>query len=354
MRGITSRPSIGRGATLLAGAAALLFCTITLVAAEGPAPTAAAKRTDAVRRGLDWLAGRQGKQGEYAKGTSPGFSNNVAVTSLAGLAFLASGSTPEQGPYAKTLDVALRYILSCQSVETGLIADPASQPPMYAHGYATLFLAEICIREKNATALKALRKAVDLLSNTQNDAGGWRYQPQRRDADISVTACELNALLAARSAGIEVNGKTIDAATAYIRKCQNPDGGFSYMAGQGVGSGLPRSAAAVAVILHGGAKPSDGDVSRAINYILPFFRQERRGDRNAGHYYYGMYYASQWLLSGGDDKRQAYDRLGAEVLAAQRPDGSWRDDFSEDYATANALIILQAPDRKLWAFGGAR
>lgn len=354
MRAVTSRPFIGRTATVFANAASLLIYAIAFTAPDGPARTEAAKRSEAVRRGLDWLAGRQGKGGGYGDGAPPGYSNTVAVTSLAGLAFLASGSTLEQGPNAKTLDAALRYILSRQSGETGLIADQANQSPMYSHGYATLFLAEICMKEKNAAALNALRKAVDLLSNTQNDEGGWRYQPQRRDADISVTACELNALLAAKSAGVEVDQKTIKAAIAYIHKCQNPDGGFSYMAGQGVGSGYPRSAAAVAVLLHGGAKLSDGDVSRAINYILPFFRPERRGDRNAGHYYYGMYYASQWLRSGGDDSRRAYDSLAAEVLAGQRADGSWTEDFSEDYATANALIILLAPDQKLWAFGGAR
>ena len=39
-----------------------------------------------------------------------------------------------------------------------------------------------------------MSKAVNLIVDTQNAEGGWRYQPQRRDADISVTICQVMAL----------------------------------------------------------------------------------------------------------------------------------------------------------------
>ena len=60
------------------------------------------------------------------------------------------------------------------------------------------------IREK-------LQKAVRLIINTQNNEGGWRYQPVRADADLSVTICQINALRAARNAGIFVPKETVDA-----------------------------------------------------------------------------------------------------------------------------------------------
>ena len=39
-----------------------------------------------------------------------------------------------------------------------------------------------------------LSRAVKLIIDTQNEDGGWRYQPQRREADLSVTVCEVMAL----------------------------------------------------------------------------------------------------------------------------------------------------------------
>jgi len=92
--------------------------------------------------------------------------------------------------------------------------------------------------------------------------------PQPLDADISVTACQLNALLAAKAAGLEVNPNIVAKAIEYVRSCQNPDGGFSYMARQqgGGSSGWPRSAAAVAVLIHGDTRLVDDALVRGIRY----------------------------------------------------------------------------------------
>ena len=62
---------------------------------------------------------------------------------------------------------------------------------------------------------------------------------------------EIMGLRAARDAGIKVEKETVDMAIKYVRRCQNPDGGFSYVAGQGSGSGFARSAAGVASGLGG-------------------------------------------------------------------------------------------------------
>ena len=73
---------------------------------------------------------------------------------------------------------------------------------MYGHGFATLFLAEVYGMHPDPDLRQKLVKAVKLIINTQNDEGGWRYQPERREADISVTICQVMALRAARNAGI--------------------------------------------------------------------------------------------------------------------------------------------------------
>ena len=50
----------------------------------------------AIKTGLAWLARNQNADGSFGSGTYRG---NIAVTSLAGLAFMSSGSSPGRGPY---------------------------------------------------------------------------------------------------------------------------------------------------------------------------------------------------------------------------------------------------------------
>ena len=83
-----------------------------------------------------------------------------------------------------------------------------------------------------------------IIVNSQNKDGGWRYQPVRADADISVTVCEIMALRAARNAGLFVPNETIDRSIDYVKRSQNADGGFMYMI-QGGESAFPRSAMTV-------------------------------------------------------------------------------------------------------------
>ena len=300
-------------------------------------------------RGLDWLAHRIGDDGKIATTTRPSPLSDVAVPSFAGLAFLAGGSTSENGPYAGQLKAITMHLLASQEA-SGLITSQAAkaQGPMYEHGYATLFLAESQMKHPDAKVHDALVKAVALTENAVSPEGGWRYIPQSPDTDISVTACQLNALLAARTAGIEVDQKVIDRALAYVRKCQNDDGGFSYMAGQGGfgGSGWPRSSAAVAVLLHGGARVVDEDVVRGIRYSDKILVDPSKDLRHT-HYFYGMFYASQWVMPAARDG-SASEKMSAELLASQRPDGSWTGEVSDEYATANALIALLSRDRLLW------
>ncbi len=182
---------------------------------------------EAVKKGLEFIAARQREDGSFGSG---GYGRNVAVCGLSGLALIASGSTPGRGPYGVQLDRTLDFILS-HTLESGFIDVPsaASHGPMYGHGFATLFLAECHGMTPRADIRQKLSKAVQLIVSSQNDEGGWRYQPVRADADISVTVCEVMALRAARNAGLSVPRETIARSIEYVKRSQNEDGGFMYM-----------------------------------------------------------------------------------------------------------------------------
>ncbi|NQT37390.1 MAG: terpene cyclase/mutase family protein [Planctomycetes bacterium] len=305
----------------------------------------------AVDRALVWLADRQQDDGSLGSG---GYRGNVAVTALGGLAMMSGGSTPDRGPYGRQVSRCADYLLA-NTQESGFIIvhEGRSHGPMYGHGFATLMLAE-CYGMTERPELRAkLAKSVALIVGAQNDAGGWRYEPKRHDADLSVTVCQIMALRAARNAGIAVPGETIDRCVAYVLSCRNDDdGGFFYQLPEGE-SRFALTAAGV-VALHSVGKPDDATIGRAIDRGLAFQMKkipEPGVVRKVSHYYYGHYYAAiaAWQ-TGGTSWERWYPAVRDELLSRQREDGSWMDPICPEYATAMACIILQLPNNYLPIF----
>ena len=185
------------------------------------------------------------------------------MVALSGMAWLASGSTPERGPYGQQVSRATDYLLD-HTTDSGFITveDAESHGPMYGHGFATLFLAEVYGMSPRDDLRDKLQKAIELIVRTQNAEGGWRYQPRKEDADISVTICQVMALRAARNAGLTVPKETIDHCVDYVKRSQNGDGGFRYMLPGGP-SGFPRSAAGVVALYSAGIYEGDEVGARA-------------------------------------------------------------------------------------------
>lgn len=296
-----------------------------------------------VERGLVWLAAQQAEDGGY--GQLSHYGPHVGITGLAGLAFMSEGSVPGRGRFADNVDKCLAFILD-HSSESGLLVAQSSHGPMYDHGFAALFLAEVYGMSPRPDLREKLRRAIRLISNTQNAEGGWRYQPVRNDADISVTVCEVMALRAARNVGLYVDKSVIDAATDYVKASQNPDGGFRYMLDSG-GSAFARSAAAVAALQYAGVYTGD-EVERGLQYVMRFVPPQ---DQTVGHYFYGHYYAAQAMFMAGDAYwGRWWPAVRDELIGKQSPDGSWRGQAGPEYGTAMALIILQMPNRLLTIF----
>lgn len=303
----------------------------------------------AIENGLQWLAAQQRRDGSFA---SNGNQANLAVTALAGLAFMGAGSTPGRGPYGDNIEKALQYVLD-NTTEAGFIVVQGSMShgPMYSHGFATMFLAEAYGMTKRPEIREKLEKAVRLIVNTQNKEGGWRYQPMPRDADVSVTVAQINALRAARNAGIYIPKETVENCVKYCRNCQNPDGGFRYMTTGGP-SAFPRSAAGL-VALYSAAIYDEKEIDRAIEYLLRFVPSPNANQGNSAfnHYFYGQYYAAQaFWIRGGDEWNQWFPAIRDELLRKQMPQGYWNDQVSREYGTAMALIVLQMPNNILPIF----
>lgn len=341
--------------------AALVFCAWTLVIVacaagsavaqdiethESATPIASeitAEQRTTVRKAMAWLAEQQADDGSY--GNLSHYGPHVGITGLVGLAFMADGNRPGRGPYGDAVERCLDFILEHGS-ESGLLAAETSHGPMYGHGFATLFLAEVYGMTNRPEVREILRKAVRLIVSTQNEEGGWRYQPVRNDADLSVTVCQIMALRAARNAGIFVDKTIIDNAIEYVRKSQNPDGGFRYMLNSG-GSSFARSAAGIAALQYAGIYSGE-EIESGLQYMMRFVPPK---EQTVGHYFYGHYYAAQAMFLAGDKYWQKWwPAIRTELLEKTEPEGFWRGQAGTEYGTAMALIILQIPNRLLPIF----
>jgi hypothetical protein len=328
----------------------LLCLSATVVAAEKDQErlairliTPAAERS--IERGLKWLVAQQHEDGGFGVGPLRG---NVAVCGLAGMAMMSGGSTPGRGPYGAQINRCIDYLLS-NTQPSGFIAGPdASRGPMYGHGFATMFSAECYGMSPRPELREKLARAVTIIINAQNKEGGWRYQPVRADADISVTVCQIMALRAAHNAGLSVPNETIDRAVDYVKRSQNADGGFMYMI-QGGESAFPRSAAAVAALFSAGVYQGP-EITKGLDYLMQFLPAEGP-TRHESYYFYAHYYAVQAMWqAGGPRWDRWYPAIRDDLIGRQREDGSWLDPTGNEYAAAMALIVLQLPNNYLPIF----
>ncbi len=348
---------------------ALLACAST-VFADAPGPKLPemmdARTVKAIDRGLKYLARTQRSNGSWLNRGGYGTYPSV-MTSLSGLAFLAGGSTPESGPYARNVTKAMHYILKIaetSGAKDGLIAGPGAEArSMYGHGFSMLFLAQ-CYgteldRKTEDRIRKVLDRAVKLTAKAQSNvgadkqhAGGWIYTPSGRSDEGSVTVTQLQALRASRNAGIKVPASTIARAVLYLKYCQNADGGISYSYRSRGGSRPAISAAAIACFYAAGvydrASGGQGEEAKMVDRLIKYVRGAVRvgGGRSFGHYFYTQFYMAQAMYQGRDRKawREYYPQIKKNLFSLQAPDGSWQgDNVGTTYGTAIATIILQLP-----------
>lgn len=318
-----------------------------------------AEAQNAISRGLAYLQSVQYDDGAF--GSGPTNYANVAITSLGALAMMAGGHQPGRGMYGKVVERALDFVLGNEDPRIpGFLhnLNSGSYGPMYSHGFGTLFLAEVYGMVQGRRRRKQLRetltRAVNLIIDKQNSYGGWRYYPDSRDADLSVTICQIMALRAARNAGFFVPKATVDRCVKYVKRCQDPDGSFRYMdiAGNGFGPPFARTAAGVVALYSAGIYKGP-EIEKGLEFLMrdciPRPTNFRRPNM---HYFYGHYYAVQAMwTAGGRYWSVWFPAIRDELVRRQtRGDGSWYDQICPHYGTAMACIILQLPNNYLPIF----
>lgn len=297
---------------------------------------------DAITNGLKWLAAdnRQNSNGSWGSSGYP-----VAETSLSLMAFMLKGHVPGRGTYGTQMSRAISYLINRGLENRGFLGTPNNHAGMYEHGLAVLALSEAWGQSKDPGIKPALRRAVDIILRAQNAEGGWRYNPQPRDADLSMTVMQLVALNSAREAGISVPDATIEKAAKYVLSCQDEDsGGFRYMPNSGE-PGFARSAAGVMSLIMCGQRRHKA-TQRGLAFLKAY--PDRKFQYNYPRFQYAHYYAIQSMYQAGESDFQAwYPKVMKSIVGAQAKDGSWSGGHGQIYCTSLNILILGVPYRYL-------
>jgi predicted lipoprotein with Yx(FWY)xxD motif len=300
----------------------------------------------AIDRGLDYLKRSQASDGSWRNAGGYG-SYPAAMTGLAGMALVASGSTPTRGPHWLQVRRSMEFLMKNSDRQTGVISVASMEGrSMYGHGFGLLYLASVYGMEDDVERQKKLHgvltRAVRLIERSQSAAGGWLYTPDSNGDEGSVTVTQIQALRACRMAGIVVNKKTIDRAVDYIKKCQNPDGGICYSMSSRGSSRPAISAAGVAVLYNAGFYEDEPFVEKAVDYCRKHINPV--ADTTGHHYYTQLYYSQCLYQRGGKEWDEYAKTFYAWLVRQQQRDGSWDGDgVGSVYGTAIALTILLLP-----------
>ncbi len=345
---MNARPLSKTFVAALAGAS-LLSSSLPLAHAqeEGAQAVGVARLTPEVRasitKGLEFLAkdGVQNPDGSWGNASNP-----VAETSLGLMAFMLKGYVPGRGGrYGRAMDNALTYLINKGRDQRGFLGTPNNHAGMYEHGLAVLALSEAWGQSKNPRLKTTLRRSVDIILRSQNSEGGWRYNPEPRDADLSMTVMQLVALNSAREAGIAVPDTTIDKATKYVLSCQDESsGGFRYMPKSGE-PGFARTAAGVMSLIMCGQRRHKA-TQRGLAFLKAY--PDRKFDKNYPRFHYSHYYAVQAMYQSGESDFQAwYPKIAATIISKQEQNGAWAGAHGQAYGTSLSILILGVPYRYL-------
>jgi hypothetical protein len=338
---------------MLVAALSLSACLPVYAGNEGEAELSREGKAS-INMALQFIASRQRADGSF----TGGMGQTSGIVAAAVLSWMAAGNLPGEGQYGKQVAKGIDYILSCAQPSGLLFKGRDDQHVMYHHGLATIALAEIWGHTRDKRIYDKLKNAVELIIRTQNEKGGWRYQPKVADDDLSVTVMIVLGLRAAKDAGIAVPKETIDRAISYVERCRtekDKDGlaGFAYQPGQGK-KWSTTAAGVMSLMLCGNYK------ANALKDGLEYLVKTREKKEDKEWFVYGHYYGAQAMYQAGSQGEKFrnywvkwYPDLAQQIIKSQKTNGNERGQYTVDnrdynvWGTSMCVLILGIPYRYL-------
>ncbi|MBT6155018.1 MAG: terpene cyclase/mutase family protein [Planctomycetaceae bacterium] len=303
---------------------AVMLITSVVTSQSFAAPRTAKEKQvdDTIVKALQYLADNQDPSGAWK---TDSYGESTATTSLSVMAFLAAGHVPNEGPYGRQIVKGIRWVLDHQEAN-GMLVHRRSHGPMYSHGISTLMLAEVAGMvdgqlEKDCQAgledaIRLILKAQQVNKNSRH-AGGWRYQANSPDSDLSVTGWQLLALRAAKDVGCDVPADAIEKAVDYVKGCAvRGNNGFGYQSGSGP---TPTRTGTGILCLEVCGQHHAAEALGGADFLL-----RRPLKYNDNYFFYGVYYCTVGMFKVGDKYWDETKKHLVQVLVSnQEADGSW-------------------------------
>ncbi len=349
-----------KGCLLLVASICWLAGLPALVAQDQASPAAVFQRDQvdlAVDKAIDYLVSQQREDGAIVDR-----SHDTTMTALSIMAMASVGVQPvDQDRNGQSMARALRFVLQDDRVDQNGYFGNRDGSRMYGHGIITLMLTELLGMgtnvEQDQLIHERCERAIDVILASQKVTkptqfrGGWRYTPESRDADLSVTVWQLMALRSARNDGLQVPASAIDEAVEYLKRSYAssldrnglPDkkaSGFCYEPHQNYPTYTMTAAGLLAMQVCG--EYESPLVAGAADWLL-----EHPPKWNERFCSYGTYYYAQGMYQRGGDHAQTAERLVQEMLLEkQSKNGSWTAENGSErghgavYATSMAVLSL--------------
>lgn len=315
-------------------------------------------KTDAaVDKAIAYLLKNQRSDGAITDKGHDTTMTSLAIMSMAGVGIQPSDPTAE----GKAMQKALAFVLRDDRIDNQGYFGAKDGGRMYGHGIVTLMLTEMLGMGVDEAQDKLIhercQKAIDLILSSQKEnkpihaQGGWRYTPNAKDADLSVSVWQLMALRSAKNDGLQVPATSIRDAVEYLKRSYAakldanglPDkkaSGFCYEPRQRNPTYTMTAAGLLAMQVCG--KYDSPLVAGAADWLL-----EHPPNWGARFCLYGTYYYSQGMYQRGGKHAETAQKLVSEMLLKnQQGDGSWQGKNGSErnagkvYGTSLAILSL--------------
>jgi hypothetical protein len=319
---------------------------------------------DAVIKALRWLKSTQNADGSWSR------ANQVAMTGLALLAFLAHGETPRSKEFGDTVMRAIQWLADQAEKFNGKIGSRFE----YETGIGTYALAEAYGMTGFPRLAPLLEQCVDVILKGQTDGGGWmyNYNPKHNFGDISISGWQVQALKTAYLAGVRRKEipPALDKAMQYVKNVYSPAAReFGY---QGPGGGWQRTGIGVLCLQFWNEAKSDialealDHIRHDIVFLMGKSEDEvrdaqQRGKKGGPNNLYGYYYITQAMFLAdaphGPHWKYWNDQFVKPLIKTQQGDGSFViGDYSKDpvYCTSLSVLMLTVYYRNQPALGSLR
>lgn len=269
--------------------------------------------------GLAWLALQQTKDGYWEYDGSHKVVR-ISATGMALLAFLGTGESHLKGVrYKANVAKGLTYLKS-QILPTGQFKGEHDQ---YAHAIAAMALCEAYGISEDPTLLASASKSIDYILKAQAKNGSWGYRAGD-DGDTSIVGWQIQALTAAKTAGITVPDKCFKKAEDFlISVSEDNESKYGY---RNVGSSPTLTAVGLLSRIHIEGNAQQELVSKGVSYLCS------KAPPKGFYDLYYLYYASQAIrFRGGQDWDETWnpdmrDTIIDKQINLGRMAGSWPKD----------------------------